>query len=42
MMKTLLVKMTDEEKKRLDVAKAKSDEDNWRDFFLTLIEEDGE
>lgn len=29
--------LTEEEKKELDIAKAKSSKNTWRDFFLELV-----
>lgn len=37
-MPRVLVELSEEEKKKLEVAKAKSDTDTWREFFLSLIE----
>lgn len=41
-MVTIKFEVTEEEKKRLDIAKARSEHDSWKDFFLGLIEDDND
>ncbi len=38
-MEIFISALSEEEKKKFDVAKALSDKNNWREFFLELIEE---
>lgn len=33
--------LTKEEKKKLDIAKAKSDAKTWKEFFIELMEDEG-
>lgn len=37
-MPKIFLELTEEEKKELDIAKAKSDHGTWRDFFLGILE----
>lgn len=38
-MPRILVELPEEEKKKLEIAKARSDANTWREFFLNLIGE---
>jgi len=39
-MPSILLKLSEKEKKKADIAKAKSDADTWEEFFLEVIEDE--